>query len=361
MPPKISIHLAAWNSLENLPALFESLEKQTFKNFVVRVVDNGSSDGLEKWLREKYPSVTLIRNSRNLGFEVAHNQAIKYAISRWGGEDLNHCYVAVINPDVVLIDNCLEKLLNEAEAHPEVGSFAPKVLKMYQDNFSDEVLKEQVCSDVIDNTGLRVDRGRWFHKRGSGELDEGQYDEALEIFGTHSVLAFYRAAALEKVKMKNDEYFDEDFYAYKEDADLAWRLQWAGWTARFVPTAVAYHARGSFVGQSSFFDRWKNQYQKSRFKNFFQIRNHWWVLTKNLSFFEAIIFSPWILSTEFAHFFHALIFEPTNLRAFVQALFGLPKMFKKRRGIFLGHQVSRRQLSHWFFKAFPFRQRHDKL
>jgi len=347
--PQLSIHLAAWNSLTNLPALFESLENQTFKDFVVRVVDNGSNDGLEKWLREKYPQVMLIRNSRNLGFEVAHNQLIKYAISKWGEEDLNHHYVVIINPDVILATNCLEKLVAEAESFIEAGSFAPKVLKMFQDNFSDEVLKDNVRSDVIDNTGLRADRYRRFHKRGSGELDQGQYDASKEIFGTNNIFSFYRAAALEKIKMNNGEYFDEDFFDYKEDADLAWRLQGNGSLARFVPEAVAYHTRGTYgKDRVNFFSGLNKRREKSQSKSFFALRNHWWVLIKNMSLPDWLLAAPFIFPSEIFRWLFACLLGPSTIWVIFRTVYGLPKMLKKRREILTRRQVVRSKISRWF-------------
>ena len=336
--------------MANLPALFASLENQTFKDFVVRVVDNGSNDGLEKWLREKYPQVMLIRHSRNLGFTAAHNQMIKYAIDKWPGENLAHCYVLVISPDVVLTKNCLEKLVATAEVNKEAGAFTPKVLKMFQDDFGDEVLKEDIHSDIIDNTGLRTDRGRRFHQRGAGELDKGQYDgkAAQEIFGVNNVVALYRASSLESVKLKDGEYFDEDFYAYKEDADLAWRLRWAGWSARLVAEAVAHHARGSSkLPRKNIFTK-INQRRHSRIKNFYHTRNHWWVLIKNLSWWDLGLFWPWIFWAALGRIIYTSIFEPRNLSAFFATLGSLPKMFRKRREVFARRKAIRKTLSRWF-------------
>ncbi|MFA6132170.1 MAG: glycosyltransferase family 2 protein [Patescibacteria group bacterium] len=347
--PKISLHIVAWNSMSDLPDLFESIEKQTYKDFVVRVVDNGSSDGVEKWLREKYPTVTIVRNVRNLGFGAAHNQAIKYAIKHWEGEDLSHCYCVTINPDIVFRPNCLEELIKEAEAHPEAASFTPKLLRSFQDNGTDEVLREHTNSDVIDTTGLRGNKYRWFYERGGGELDQGQFDAAREVFGVCAGFGFYRASALEDVKMSESEYFDEDFFAYKEDIDLAWRFQSLGWEARFVPEAVAHHARGMYGKErASFFERIRNRRRKSKMRSFYSTRNHWWLLIKNMSFVDWLLAGIWIKPAEALRFVYVCFFEPTNIRAIWQFFAGLPIMWRKRREILLRRKVPRRSISQWF-------------
>jgi len=364
--PKLSLHLVAWNSLSDLPDLFESIENQTYKNFVVRVVDNGSGDGVEKWLREKYPTVTIIRNARNLGFGAAHNQMIKYAVSHWGGdhavqrgagqagsllgrEDLNHCYCVTINPDIIMRPTCLEELVKEAEAHSEAASFSPKLLRTFQDNGTDEVLRERTNSDVIDSTGLRGNKFRWFYERGAGELDQGQFDAAREVFGVCAALAMYRASALEDIKMSDGEYFDEDFFAYKEDIDLAWRLRGAGFEARFVPEAVAHHARGMYGKErAGFFERLKNRRKKSKVRNFYSTRNHWWMLFKNMSLVEYLLATWWIKPAEAARFFYVCLFEPSNVRAIGQFFGGLGKMRRKRREILTRRKVPRQNISQWF-------------
>lgn len=347
--PKLSLHIVAWNSLADLPDLFASIEKQTYKDFVVRVVDNGSSDGVEKWLREKYPTVTIIRNARNLGFGAAHNQAIKFAVSHWGGEDLSRCYYLTVNPDIIFRSTCLEELMKEAEANPETASFTPKLLRAFQDKGTDEVLRERTNSDMIDSTGLRGNKFRWFYERGAGELDSGQFDATKEVFGVCAGLGFYRASALEEIKITDGEYFDEDFFAYKEDVDLAWRLRSLGQAARFVPLAVAYHARGMYGKERvGFFERLVNRRKKSQLRSFYSTRNHWWLLFKNMSLVEFLSAAPRIVLAETARFVYVCLFEPSNIRALWQFFGGLFKMWRKRREILARRQVSRREISQWF-------------
>lgn len=338
--PQLSIHIVAWNSLASLPNLFASLEKQTFKDFVVRVVDNGSNDGLEKWLQEKYPQVMLIRNSRNLGLAAALNQMIKYAISKWENEDLNRCYILVVSPDVVLVEDCLAKLVEAAAATPGAGVWAPKILKMFQDNSNDEVLSLGIRSDVIDNVGLQINRFYRFHKRGAGELDRGQHDHesGKEIFGATNIVALYRAAALEAAKLFDHEYFDEDFFIGAEDADLAWRLQNLGWSTIFVPAAVTHHARNlgemRAVGiRASYKKDSKTQ------RDLYLARNHQWLLIKNISGFTEQLFLLVVLLFEIPRSLLLSLVWPKKIALLFSMWFGLPKMLKKRQEIFYRRRV----------------------
>src|SRR3989338_6029367 len=173
--PHISVNIVAWNSMRYLPDLFRSLFAQTFRDFSVLVIDNGSDDGIEPWLQANYPTVTFIRNARNLGFAPAHNQGIRYALDHWKGEDLSQCFVLVTNPDIIFSPDYLERLMADAATHPEAASFGGKLLRAFGENLQDEVLQETVKSDVFDSTGLAASRARAFGDRGAGEGDKGQY------------------------------------------------------------------------------------------------------------------------------------------------------------------------------------------
>src|SRR5690242_14017996 len=99
MTPRVCVNVVSWNSMAYLPELFASLAAQTFSDFQVLLVDNASTDGVEKYVRANWPSVTILRNARNLGFSAAHNQGIRYALDRWSDEERKTRYVVVANPD----------------------------------------------------------------------------------------------------------------------------------------------------------------------------------------------------------------------------------------------------------------------
>jgi GT2 family glycosyltransferase len=195
-----------------------SLRTQTYGDFGVVVVDNGSTDGTAEHVRASYPEVTLVELGSNLGFAAAVNRGIAAA----EGE-----HVAVVNNDLELDPGWLERMVAALRDHPDAGSATGKML------FYDR-------REVIDGAG---DFTSWYAisaPRGRGEMDRGQYDAPEPVFSACGGAALYRRSALEAVGP-----FDEDFFAYTEDVDWGFRAQLAGWTCRYVPGAVAFHMGGA--------------------------------------------------------------------------------------------------------------------
>lgn len=330
MYPKVSIHIVAWNSMDFIPELLKSIFAQTYADFNVLIVDNASDDGLEPFVRAHYPQAMILRNARNLGFATAHNQAVRYAIDHWGKDVLDDRYVLVTNPDVILSPTFLENLMKGVAEEPTAGSYQGKLLLAFRENMQDEALAETVCSERIDSTGLRMHRDRTFSDRGAGELDTSQYDQARDIFGPTGALALYRASALDAVKL-GDECFDVDFFAYKEDVDLAWRLRHAGYASRYVPEAVAYHHRGMFGNEKmGWRERIRNRKAKSPTRNWYSTRNHVLLLAKNEPFWSGVLASPFILWFELRRLAYVVLFEPFSLSAYSAAAGLIPKMISKR-------------------------------
>lgn len=348
MTPRVHITIVAWNSLRYLPELLASLEAQSFRDFQALVVDNASSDGTEAFVRARHPRVAYLRNARNLGFSAAHNQGIRYAMARWAPEERALRYVLAANPDTILAPDFLGRLVEAADARPEAGSLGGKLLRASRERLEEEDMRETVKSDIIDSTGLRPRRGRSVADRGAGEMDRGQYDASSDVFGISGALALYRASALEDAKV-GEEYFDADFFAYKEDVDLAWRLRLLGWEARFVPEARAHHHRA--VGGSEGAPLWKRflaRRGRSRARSFNSARNHWWMLFKDELAVNGILAFPWIACREAAHALSIAAFEPRNLAAFPAALAGFPRMWRKRRATLGRRKATARQMRQWF-------------
>lgn len=343
---KVSLHIVSWNSMTYLPALFASLAKQTFRDFSVLVIDNASTDGVIEFLRTQYPETKILRNFKNTGFAPAHNQGIKYAFAAWRNEPLEERYVLVTNPDIILTPTFLEELVARADTEPRTALFGGKLLKVTRTG--DGPLEEDVTSKMIDSTGLRIMRNRRTVERGAGEEDRGQYDAARDVFGISGALALYRASALEAVRI-GEEYFDDDFFAYKEDADLAWRLRLHGFSARYVPEAVAYHFRRAFGKEKSgLLETLRNRRTKSGAINFYSYRNHLLMLVKNEHPVNALRALPRIVWYEFLKFCTVLIFEPRTLRACVSFWRLLPRALTKRRAVMAKARVGAKEIRRWF-------------
>ena len=346
--PRLSIHIVAWNSMRFLPDLLKSLSEQTYQDFSALIIDNASTDGVAEFLRQEYPQMTLLRNPRNLGFSAAHNQGIRYALERWDAQVYADRFVLVTNPDLILAPTCLEVLMKEVGVHADVGSFGPKLRRAFGENQHDEALQETVKSDLIDSTGLHAHKNRTFTDRGAGEMDTGQYDDHQEVFGVSGALACYRASALQQVRFE-DEFFDHDFFAYKEDADLAWRLQDAGWKARFVPQALAFHYRGMYGKEKmSIWEKMKNRRTKSKLRSYYSNRNHWLLLIKNERWINGLLSCWRVIPLEVSRLLYTVLFEMTNLRAFFDAIKLFPRMMKKRAFAKTFRKRHAKELRAWF-------------
>ncbi len=331
-----------------IPELLASIEKQTFQDFQVVIVDNASSDGIESFLQESYPQVRFIRNARNLGFSAAHNQAIRYALEHWHEADLENHFILVTNPDIIFTPTYLEQLLASTQGKETGAAFGGKLLRAYGEGVADDVLKETIHSDRIDSTGLRFHKNYTFTDRGAGELDEGQYAQAEEVFGLSGALVMLRASALLRIRYQ-DEFFDHDFFAYKEDVDLAFRLRAAGFTAWYDPRAVAYHYRGMY-GQErmGIWARIKNRKNKSLHRSYFSTRNHWLLLSKNLDVVSLLVLFPRLFVAEGMRFFYILFLETKNSKAIFDALKLLPRVLRKRSAMMQGQVVKGRLIRKQF-------------
>jgi GT2 family glycosyltransferase len=210
----VSVVIPNWNGREWLPGCLEALARQECAPDEVIVVDNCSTDGSLAYLRENHPDVGVIANAGNTGFAHAANQGLKAA----RGE-----LVALINTDVVLEADWLARMTGRLRARPDAASVACKMLSLTRS----ELVYD--AGDVLRRDGACEQRGRF-------GLDDGRWDEAGEVFGACAGAALYRRdAALELGG------FDERYFAYLEDVDLALRLGLAGWRCLYEP-AVALHA-----------------------------------------------------------------------------------------------------------------------
>lgn len=334
--------------MDFLPDLLRSIKQQTWKDFSVLIIDNASTDGVEEFVKTEYPNVTFLRNVKNRGFAYAHNQGIRYALEHWPTESLSDRFVLVTNPDVILADDYLEKIMCRVQEEKTVGAYGGKLLRAFGENLSDEILKETVRSDHLDSTGLQASRSRKFTDRGAGEMDTKQYDHQRKVFGISGALALYRASALRDVAYQ-DEYFDNDFFAYKEDVDLAWRLQIAGWQACYVPEARAHHYRGMFGQEKSGLQKKiANRRKKSPIRNYYSTRNHVALLLKNQDCLGGLLALPWLMAKEIGRFLYVLFFEPKSLKGYLEAFKNFWKFRKKRIISFKKRRVSWREIRKWF-------------
>jgi GT2 family glycosyltransferase len=216
----VAVVVVTWNARGYVAACLESLRGLQRAPMEVLVVDNASTDGTVALVRDRFPEVRRIEAGANLGFCRANNLGIRSTRAP---------SVLVLNPDTRLEPDFLEQLLPAFE-DPAVGIACGKMFRF--------------DGETLDSCGQLLGRSRQPVDRGYGRADRGRFEQEEPVFGACGAAALYRRAMLDAIADPGDVYFDEAFFAFYEDLDLAWRAQRLGWKARYRPNAVGYHARG---------------------------------------------------------------------------------------------------------------------
>ncbi|MFA6992148.1 MAG: glycosyltransferase family 2 protein [Candidatus Gracilibacteria bacterium] len=318
--------------------LNQTIAAEKSQNLDLIFIDNNSKDreGLD-FVREHFagdPRVTIIGNTINFGYAKAANQGIKMAVGR-GAK-----YVSIVNPDVIFEPDYFKEAIKCFEKDGKIAAVSGKILK-YD-------LRNEKPTNIIDSTGLFIFRNRRVIDLGQGTEDKGQFETAKEVFGVSGSCPLYRVSALEDAKVM-DEYFDEDFFMYKEDIDLSWRFLLYGWKNYYCPSAIAYHVRGTGI-YPRFTTREIIKLRKhlSKFQKFYSFRNQNLMEKKNglwgnfFSDFFSIILKKIMLIP------YLLFFEPHLIKAYFSSLKTLPHTLKKRKIIMKNKKVSAKEMSVWF-------------
>jgi GT2 family glycosyltransferase len=223
----VAVTIVAYESERTLGACLDALAAQVLSPREVVVVDNASADGSAALARRHAVVSRVESNAGNVGFAAGQNQAIRATRSPW---------VLVLNPDAVLEPRFLAELASRtAGDRPRLGTLCGKLRRLGSDLSRPDPPR-------IDCAGMVFTREFRHLDRGSGEVDRGQFEREEVVFGASGAAALYRRAMIDDVAIEG-EFFDEAFFAYREDADVAWRAQLLGWDCLYVPTAVGYHVR----------------------------------------------------------------------------------------------------------------------
>ncbi|MCL4487665.1 MAG: glycosyltransferase family 2 protein [Chloroflexi bacterium] len=227
----MSVVIVSYNRRQLLEECLRGLDAQTWKDFEIIVVDNGSDDGSAEHIRRYFQKVRLIPLERNAGFCEANNRGIKTAC----GE-----LILLLNNDAVPDGQWLGELVRAAEEHPDAGFFASRVI------FYDSKGVMDSAGDGLAFTGTAFRRGHY-------QPDSG-YREARFVFGASGSAAGYRRAVLKEIGV-----FDQDLFAVYEDVDLSFRAQLAGFKCLYVPSAIVRHRGSRTVGKYSEFYVYQTQ------------------------------------------------------------------------------------------------------
>lgn len=323
-----SVHLVTWNGAKYLPYLFDSLRKQTLKDWELFILDNNSPDNtveiLQKEIQNFPVPCNLTINKNNLGFAGGHNQIYKKTDSD---------YFLLLNQDIYLAPDCLEKLKLFLDEHQEVAATSPRLMKW---NFAEitQLGLEKSLSNTVDAIGLKIFRNRrvieWQTARdwrmgNSPIVDDLMNKTEVEVFGVSGACPVFRRSAINQVAFADGAMFDESYHSYKEDVDLAYRLKSSGFQAAVLPGAVAYHDRAGAgpgeMGDSAALKNKKNQPERVRYYSY---KNHLKTLFKNEYGENLILDFPFILWYELKKFVYFLLFEK-------RVLGGLSELWKERR------------------------------
>lgn len=296
--PRLVLAVPTYNGRHLLDQMLPSVAAQRFRDVRVVVVDDGSSDDTVAWLRATWPNVDVVALKRNCGVTAAFNACLRAA----GDTDL----VALFNNDMELHPDCLGELVRAMAAHPEAGSATAKLVDYHR-------------RELLDGAG---DAFRWnatAFRRGHGQPDDGRYGDPEAVFGACGGAAVYRRSALDDIG-----WFDESFFALSEDVDWALRAQIAGWTCRYVPSAIAFHMGSATLGSGL-----------TDFTAYHLWRNAIWMVAKNYPGAALARHAPQIVFGIGLNFAAACHGRKVGvwLRAMRDALRGLPAAVRGRRSV----------------------------
>lgn len=328
MSAKVSVSIVTYNSGQPLKACLDSVKVQTYRDFRLSLWDNASTDETSSIIAEYGGLFDFAHFSEvNVGFCAAQNRLISQETAE---------YVLVLNPDVVLDPHFLEILIGEMDRDSSAGSATGKLLR-WQPGISDPA-HQNSGHRILDTTGIYITPNQRHFDRGAGEVDTGQYERPEYVFGASGAAAVYRRAMLEDIRNGN-EYFDENFFAYREDADLAWRAQWMGWRCLYVPEATGYHERKVLPERRAVLPDAVNMHS---FKNRFLLR------VKNMDFGTYARFIIPITLRDIAAVIYVLLREWSSLPGIPLFIRFFPKSWALRKSIKASRRVSPGEIRSWF-------------
>ena len=302
----VSIVVVAHNDEADLPVSVGSALAQRGVEAETLVVDNASSDGSREAVGRAGTGARLIESSENVGFAAAMNLGIGESRGR---------YVLALNPDCRLSPDFAAILVRKLDSRSDVGSASGRLVRGEGPGLSP--------NGLLDSAGIyRTATGRHFD-RGSGQPADGHYLSEEEVFGASGAAGFYRREALESARITTGV-FDSDFFLYREDADLSWRLRNLGWKCLYVPSAVAYHRRRNLPERRS---------RMSSLVNFHSVKNRFLLRINNQSASEAAATLVPTLARDLVVFGACLTIERSSLPAFTWLWRNRKRLWAKRREI----------------------------
>jgi GT2 family glycosyltransferase len=318
----VSVTIVTYNSGRFIKRCLESVLAQKYGNKEIIVIDNASTDGTTDILEQFEDRCRIVYNNENIGFAAAQNQAIDLSEGEW---------VLTLNPDVLLLPNFIQALVETGRIDPKVGTICGKLLTI-KSTF------DHLDTPLVDSTGIYFTPMLRHLDRGSQEVDNGHYLNYEYVFGATAAAALYRRTMIDDVAVHGD-FFDPDFFVYREDADVAWRAQLLGWRCIYSPHARGYHVRNVLPG---------NRRALPPEINMHSVKNRFLMRMKNITgdvyrrnWFSITVRDAVVLGC-------CLVREQTSLKAFYYVARNWRRVLEKRRIIMSRRRVTDEYLASWF-------------
>lgn len=296
--PKISIVILCWNSANYLSDCLSSLQAQTFQNFEIIIVDNNSTDGSIDQLELQSFDMDLIitRLEKNFGFAAGNNIGVQKARGKW---------IALLNVDAFPKPNWLEKLLEAVTENPDFSFFSSRQVQANSPQLLDG------AGDAYHISGLA-----WRH--GYNQPNAEYENKQKEVFSACAASALFS-----REEFLSTGGFDIDYFSYFEDVDLSFRLRLARKKCLYVPEAMVHHIGSASTGK------------RSDFSVYYGYRNMIWTFFKNMPSPLIWFFLPLHVATVIFFVIYLMLRGQGRviLKAVVDAIQGLPKIWRKRKDI----------------------------
>jgi GT2 family glycosyltransferase len=319
---RVSVTIVTFNSGRFIKRCLESVLAQRYAKTEIIVIDNASTDGTVDILEQFVDRCRVVYNEENIGFAAAQNQAISISTGEW---------VLTLNPDVLLLGNFIQALADAGQLDPRIGTVCGKLLTIGASfDLPDKAL--------VDSTGIYFTPMLRHLDRGSQEIDNGHYLNHEFVFGATAAAALYRREMIDDISL-DDEFFDPDFFVYREDADVAWRAQLLGWRCIYTPHARGYHVRNVLPG---------NRRALPPVINMHSVKNRFLLRMKNITW--DVYRRNWLSITvrDLVVISCCLVREQSSLKAFWYIAKNWKRVMAKRREIMSRKRADDEYIAHWF-------------
>jgi GT2 family glycosyltransferase len=318
----VSVTIVTYNSGRFIKRCLESVLAQRYLRRQIIVIDNASKDGTVDILEQFEDRCTIVYNDENAGFAAAQNQAIAISNGEW---------VLTLNPDLLLLPDFIQALVDAGSLNPKIGTVCGKLLAILASfDLPDKPL--------VDSTGIYFTPMLRHLDRGSQEVDNGHFLNHEYVFGATAAAALYRRTMIDDVSI-DGEFFDPDFFVYREDADVAWRAQLLGWRCIYTPHARGYHVRNVLPG---------NRRALPAVINMHSVKNRFLMRIKNMT--PDLYRRNWLSITarDLTVLGCCLVREQTSLKALWYVLSNWRRFRAKRQEIMARRRASDEYMASWF-------------